>query len=47
MSNKHIGYTFLVDQACRIRWAACADPKLEEIEALQACTNVLLKRNKS
>lgn len=45
MSNKHIGYVYLVDQACRVRWASCADPKLEEIEALTACTSVLLKRN--
>ncbi|CAL1699387.1 unnamed protein product [Somion occarium] len=47
MTNKHIGYVYLVDQACRIRWAACADPKPEEIEALKACTGVLLNRQKS
>ncbi|KAI0077371.1 hypothetical protein K474DRAFT_1661807 [Panus rudis PR-1116 ss-1] len=44
MTNRHIGYVYLIDQACRVRWAGCADPKPEEIEALKACTGVLLKR---
>ncbi|KAJ3481526.1 hypothetical protein NLI96_g7600 [Meripilus lineatus] len=44
ITNRHVGYVFLVDQRCRIRWAGCADPMPEEVEALRACTGVLLKR---
>ncbi|TCD65128.1 Mitochondrial ATPase complex subunit atp10 [Steccherinum ochraceum] len=35
LMNKYIAYVFLVDQNCKIRWAGCADPKPEEIEALE------------
>lgn len=45
MTNRHIGYVYLLDEQCRIRWAGCADPKPEEVEALKACTGVLLKRH--
>ncbi|KAH9917170.1 ATP10 protein-domain-containing protein [Fomitopsis serialis] len=44
MTNSRIGYVFLVDEQCKIRWAACADPINEEIEALRVCTGVLLNR---
>lgn len=47
LMNRHVGYVYLVDAACRIRWAGCADPKPEEIEALQVCTEVLLKRHEA
>ncbi|KAJ3535692.1 hypothetical protein NM688_g6941 [Phlebia brevispora] len=36
MTNRHLGYVYLVDQACRIRWAGCADPMVEEIKALHS-----------
>ncbi|THH27441.1 hypothetical protein EUX98_g6747 [Antrodiella citrinella] len=45
ITNKHVGYVFLIDENCKIRWAGCADPKPEEVEALNVCTGVLLKRH--
>ncbi|EKM58002.1 uncharacterized protein PHACADRAFT_251952 [Phanerochaete carnosa HHB-10118-sp] len=44
LHNKHIVYVYLVDTACRIRWAACGDPQPGEIESLRTCAGVLLKR---
>ncbi|KAL9933528.1 hypothetical protein V8E36_007704 [Tilletia maclaganii] len=44
LHNKHVGYVFLVDQRCRIRWAGCAFAEEAEREALRACTGVLLSR---
>ncbi|OCH86764.1 hypothetical protein OBBRIDRAFT_760790 [Obba rivulosa] len=45
MTNRHIGYIYLVDEQCRVRWAGCADPRPEEMEALRVCAGVLLKRH--
>ncbi|PCH35341.1 hypothetical protein WOLCODRAFT_133830 [Wolfiporia cocos MD-104 SS10] len=44
LDNRHVGYVYLVDERCRIRWAGCADPMPEEAEALRVCTGVLLSR---
>lgn len=44
MTNKHVGYVYLVDENLKIRWAGCADAKVEETRALETCTGVLLKR---
>ncbi|CDO70557.1 hypothetical protein BN946_scf184579.g13 [Trametes cinnabarina] len=44
IANRHVGYVYLVDPKMKIRWAACADPKSEEIAALVTCTRVLLDR---
>lgn len=44
MTNKHIGYVYLVDENVKVRWAGCADAKVEEIQALETCTGVLLNR---
>ncbi|KIP07311.1 hypothetical protein PHLGIDRAFT_89785 [Phlebiopsis gigantea 11061_1 CR5-6] len=44
LENRHIAYVYLVDTACRIRWAACGDPQPQEINSLRQCTSVLLKR---
>lgn len=44
MVNKHIGYVYLVDDNLKIRWAGCADAKIEETNALEQCTGVLLNR---
>jgi ATPase complex subunit ATP10 len=44
MVNKHVGYVYLVDEMCRIRWAGCGDAKVEEARALETCTGVLLDR---
>ncbi|KAI0355990.1 hypothetical protein OH77DRAFT_1478962 [Trametes cingulata] len=45
IANRHVGYVYLVDPKLKIRWAACADPKVEEIAALKTCTSVLLDRS--
>lgn len=44
MVNSRVGYVYLVDQDLKVRWAACADAKAEEAEALESCTGVLLGR---
>jgi mitochondrial ATPase complex subunit ATP10 len=44
MINSRIGYVYLVDENVKIRWAACADAKEEEEEALIRCTGVLVNR---
>ncbi|TEB34348.1 hypothetical protein FA13DRAFT_82020 [Coprinellus micaceus] len=44
MTNSQVGYVYLVDENLRIRWAACAEPTQEEIQALESCTGVLLNR---
>jgi len=47
MTNSRIGYVYLVDENLKIRWAACADAKIEEEEALIRCVGVLLNRHQS
>ena len=44
MTNRHVGYVYLVDEQCRVRWAGCADPMPAEAEALRVCTSILLDR---
>jgi len=44
MVNKHVGYVYLVDDNLKVRWAGCADAKVEETNALEQCTGVLLNR---
>jgi ATPase complex subunit ATP10 len=44
MTNSRIGYVYLVDENLKVRWAACADAKEEEEDALIRCTGVLLNR---
>lgn len=44
LHNKHVGYTYLIDQECRIRWAGCGFAEQSERNALIACTGVLLGR---
>ncbi|KAI0701366.1 ATP10 protein-domain-containing protein [Cytidiella melzeri] len=46
LGNKYIGYVYLVDDQCRVRWAGCADPQPGEIQALRVCTGQLLQRYK-
>ena len=46
MTNSRIGYVYLVDENLKVRWAACADAKEEEEEALIRCTHILLNRQK-
>ena len=44
MTNSKVGYVFLIDEKLRIRWAACSDAMAEEIQSLESCAGVLLKR---
>ncbi|CBQ73541.1 related to ATP10-F1F0 ATPase complex assembly protein [Sporisorium reilianum SRZ2] len=44
LHNKHVGYTYLVDDAGRIRWAGGAFAEDAEKHALASCTAVLLDR---
>lgn len=44
MTNSRVGYVFLIDENLKVRWGGCADPTLEEVQALESCTGVLLKR---
>lgn len=44
LANKHVGYVYLLDENCKVRWAGCADAKVEEARALESCTGVLLDR---
>ncbi|KAJ9479666.1 Mitochondrial ATPase complex subunit ATP10 [Pseudozyma hubeiensis] len=42
--NKHVGYTYLVDEVGKVRWAGGGFAEQKESEALLACTGVLLER---
>jgi ATPase complex subunit ATP10 len=44
MTNSKVGYVYLVDENLKIRWGGCADAMVEETQALENCTGVLLKR---
>jgi len=44
MTNSKVGYVYLVDENLRVRWAGGADPFAEEVQALESCAGVLLKR---
>ncbi|KAF9456417.1 ATP10 protein-domain-containing protein [Collybia nuda] len=44
MTNSKVGYVYLIDENLKIRWGGCADAALEETQALESCTGVLLKR---
>ncbi|PWN92216.1 hypothetical protein FA10DRAFT_266014 [Acaromyces ingoldii] len=46
LSNKHVGYSFLVGPDVKIRWAGCAFAEREERDALVACAGVLINRLK-
>jgi len=44
LTNSKVGYVYLIDENLKIRWAGCADAKIEEVQALESCTGALLKR---
>jgi len=44
MTNSKVGYVYLIDENLKIRWGGGADPTLEEVQTLESCTGVLLKR---
>ncbi|KAJ6593457.1 ATP10 protein-domain-containing protein [Mycena capillaripes] len=42
--NRMVGYVYLIDENLKIRWAAGGDATLAELQALESCMSVLLKR---
>lgn len=44
LHNQYVGYVYLVDEQCKVRWAGCAFAEQEEREALWASVGVLLDR---
>ncbi|SCV71122.1 BQ2448_2710 [Microbotryum intermedium] len=44
MTNKHVGYVYLVDWTGKVRWAGCDWATLNEEEALRKCCHVLVER---
>lgn len=46
IENQLLGYVYLVDENCKIRWAGCATAKPEETDSLRKSTAVLMKRMK-
>ncbi|KAF8178660.1 ATPase assembly factor ATP10, partial [Mycena galopus ATCC 62051] len=42
--NRMVGYVYLIDENLKIRWAAGGDASLAELQALESCLAVLLKR---
>ena len=44
MNNKHIGFVYLVDERCRVRWAGGGLALPQEAESLKNCVKVLLER---
>ena len=42
--NKIIGYIYLVDSNCKIRWAGCSGATEDEVQSLRTATEVLMKR---
>ena len=45
LGNKIVGYVFLVDKNCKIRWAGTGLAFPEEVESLRTATEVLLRRS--
>ncbi|KAJ7772095.1 ATP10 protein-domain-containing protein [Mycena maculata] len=43
-TNRMVGYVYLIDENLKIRWAAGGDATLAELQALESCMSVLLKR---
>lgn len=41
MTNQYIGYVFLVDEDCKIRWTAHGDATEEEVANMLAMTDYL------
>ncbi|KAK1231455.1 Mitochondrial ATPase complex subunit atp10 [Marasmius sp. AFHP31] len=44
INNDRVGYVYLIDENCKVRWAGCADATAEEAKALEVCTGILLRR---
>ncbi|QSL66275.1 hypothetical protein MERGE_000653 [Pneumocystis wakefieldiae] len=46
ITNIYVGYIYLVDNQCRIRWAGCGNATQEEKENLVICSQELVKEYK-
>ncbi|KAJ7496890.1 ATP10 protein-domain-containing protein [Mycena latifolia] len=44
LTNRMVGYVYLIDENLKIRWAAGGDATRAEVQALESCISVLLKR---
>ncbi|KAJ7502994.1 ATP10 protein-domain-containing protein [Mycena galericulata] len=44
LTNRMVGYVYLIDENLKIRWAAGGDATKAELNALESCLTVLLKR---
>ncbi|KAJ7169073.1 ATP10 protein-domain-containing protein [Mycena crocata] len=44
LTNRMVGYVYLIDENLKIRWAAGGDATPTELKALESCLAVLLKR---
>lgn len=44
LQNQYVGYVYLVDANCKIRWAGCAFAEQEERESLWSSVGVLMDR---
>ena len=47
MANGKVGYVYLVDEGCRIRWAGCGDATEDEREGLKKGVRKLIEAGKS
>ena len=45
MSNQYIGYAFLIDQDCKVRWTAHGEATPEEVGNMLAMTDYLADKN--
>ncbi|CAD6567825.1 MAG: Mitochondrial ATPase complex subunit atp10 [Tremellales sp. Tagirdzhanova-0007] len=46
IENKIIGFVFLIDASCKVRWAGCGQANEKEVQALRQGTEVLMNRMK-
>jgi ATPase complex subunit ATP10 len=47
MTNQHVGYVFLVDENCKVRWTAHGDATPEEIGNMLAMADYLFEKKES
>jgi hypothetical protein len=47
LSNKIVGYVYLVDSNYKIRWAGSGMAQEQEVESLRTATAILLKRQQA
>jgi ATPase complex subunit ATP10 len=47
MMNSKVGYVYLVDEECRIRWAGSGPADAEELEGLNAGVRKLIEEKKA